>query len=150
MKLINSVLEDVKNPYICIESLRNTCSELLDRIPEFVRARVEFTHIRSVSFVERALLWWSFGVNERMVEDVAAMDPLWENGRLWVNADFEHDEKVYDSLEVIIAYMFQFQSVSDTRWVKSCSSSRLELRSFAVGLPGLVEHVKADKTVGLE
>ena len=98
MKLINSVLEDVKNPYICIESLRNTCSALLDHIPEFVKARVEFTHIRSASFVERALLWRSFGVDERMVEDVAAMDPLWENGRLWVIADFEHDEKVYDSL----------------------------------------------------
>ena len=84
------------------------------------------------------------------MEEIVALDPVWENGRLTVNADFELDADVFKTLEAVMAYMLRFRSFSETRWGKSCRSSRFILCALAVGLDGLVEHIEADDTVSME
>ena len=146
LQLINNVLEDVKNPYIYIESLRNTCSKLLDHNPVIEWNLRTFAVLR---------LWRGHscgGVSALANAWLKTLPPWTRFGRMAVSGltrTSNTTKRFTTRFGGIFGYMLQFQSVSETRWVKSCSSSRLVLRSFAVGLPSLDEHVKADKTVNL-
>ena len=108
-KLINGELSDFKDPYISTESLRNTTSELLDHVPQFVRS-FTFTAIRSGAFEERVRFWRTLEVEGKMIEDVAYIDTFWEHNRLVCNNDLEYDDNLFEKLEAIVAYSLQFSN----------------------------------------
>ena len=80
---------------------------------------------------------------------LVALDLYWDDGRLWVSADFENDDIVITTLSSSHTYLFKWQGFSETRWGKACSSARLFLRGLTSGMDGLYDMVKNDAAVSM-
>lgn len=138
---------DLKDAYIAIESLRNTFMSLHKVLPDFL--------VTVVVFVEPPAnrdgiyeFWQVLGVaDEEMLVEIVEINPWWDGERLQVSNVLELASDKVERLSAVILYILKFRSFTGSRFLGLGPSARTVAASMAMGLQGLVQMVRANKTV---
>lgn len=137
-----SSAEAVKDLHIVIEALRNSFSLLTKRMPVFLnrylaRRDEPVDHDAAIDF------WRAMGVEASMLESVAEVHPLWENGLLCVNTSLE-EGNVIEKVSHILLYLCKWRKFTDSRWVTVGPACRTLLWGLLVGLDKWVDLTRKD------
>ena len=92
--------------------------------------------------------WQSMGVDHQsMLELLAEVNPQWDTSLkvLRISALVYGRDGWFEMVRSCIMFNLQWMNWSDTRWAKMGVSSRLYVRSRAVGVDGLVSIITAGK-----
>ena len=99
---------------------------------------------------ETRLFWAALGVrrDDTIMNELVCVSPRWDRElqMLRVAGALQNEGSYHARLRGILLWAFHWRSWSDTRWQKMFHSSRLILRSKAVGVDYLVKMVQ--KTIG--
>ena len=140
---------DEKDFFVSIEALKNSRSDIHDKIGSFTASRVVFTHERTGTLSDREQLWRALGVVPTMIDTFAFMDPVYTNNVLRVNAALELEEGSRRKVGAAQLHCCTWTSMSLTRWGKVRDSAMRMVRSCLMGLEGLIDLVKQDDSISL-
>ena len=135
--------EDIQNLHIVVESLRNSFDLLLARLPEFLVKHLAFAGNRADTDAV-AGFWRDLGVEAGMVDQVAEVNPWWENGQLQVSSALSGDADAIEKVSHILLYLCKWRQFSESRWCTVGPCCRTLLWGLCVGLEAWVGIVRAD------
>lgn len=134
--------QDVQDLHIVIEALRNSFSILLERLPEFLTKHIAFCNSESLELVE--CFWRQLGVEADMVEEVAAVNPWFRDGSLYVSQEMADQPDCLERVSRVMLYLCRWRKFSDSRWCTVGTSCRSLLWGLCVGLEAWVAMARAD------
>ena len=105
--------EDIQNLHIVVESLRNSFDLLLARLPVFLVKHLAFVDDRADLDVI-AGFWRDLGVEAGMVDQVAEVNPWWENGQLQVSSALSGDADAIEKVSHILLYLCKWRQFSES------------------------------------
>jgi hypothetical protein len=138
-------VEGLKDMHIVLESLRNSFTLLVERLPAFLEQHLAFS-ADSYDVEEVLAFWRCMGIGADMLEAVAEVNPWWSaaDGHLWVNGRLADDSEATEKVSHILLYLFKWRKFTESRWITIGPACRSLLWGLCVGLERLVAMTRAD------
>jgi hypothetical protein len=135
--------DELRGLHVVMESLRNSFAILVERLPAFLG---EFLVFDSSGFDMDEVLgfWRCLGVEADMLEEVAAVNPWWADGRLCVNGALAGDSEAAQKVSHVLLYLFKWRLFTESRWITLGPACRSLLWGLCVGLDHLVAFTRKD------
>lgn len=99
---------------------------------------------RATMYDTACLVWRLLGVPADKVELFGLIDPLWEDGALWVNPYVLEDEETASKVTEVLFFASKWRTFSNSRWLTMGYATRALVLSLAFGLEHWVALVRAD------
>ena len=135
-------VEATQDLHIVMESLRNSFSLLVERLPLFLSTHLARRE-EPIEQEEAIDFWRTVGVEASMLELVAEVHPLWENGFLFVSSNLE-EASVIEKVSHVLLYLCKWRRYTDSRWATIGPACRTLVWGLLVGLDKWVALTRKD------
>ena len=123
-----------------MESLKNAYDILVRNVLGWLHLVVEFHDSDQASCMIE--LWSMCFSDARWVAEAIELNIIFDKdrGKLYVAAEFDGSDGIFDRLNVFLVQLWQFRTFSDSRWLTFGSSARTLLASMLLGLEEYVRY----------
>lgn len=141
-----SVMEFSSDPkvmrglFICIESLRNGFSLLMQNLKPWLQEVLQYED--AAGFPHHAL-WALLGLDPNMAEIAEDLQLRFHGGQLKVASKWAIDPAVWGSIELVLLHIWSFRKYSDSRWLSLGPSCRGLMAAQVTGIFAYVQWVLA-------
>jgi len=118
-RLATDEVQFSKDAFVAIEGVRNSFSQLMDHLPDFVIDRVTaYSDLADEpTYYEMYELGVALGMQGYFLELMAEMKLRYLEGHLLVTADAMADPMVYRRVESILLHAWRIEKFTDSRWL---------------------------------
>ena len=139
--LLTDASAGLKDLFIVVASLKNSFDLLVNHMPAFLREKVAF-QTAPCDHSEVSEFWCAMGVEPDVLEVLCDLQPVWQDGTLWISNKHRDSPNLMEQLSGVMLYLFRFRKFSESRWTTIGESARVLVGSLAIGLEGLVRMVR--------
>ena len=140
-----SSVQDHKDMFVIMESLRNAYTLLVERLPAFLDFNLHFRD-QDTDFTQASTFWRVLGVAEESIAEFAAIDPQWEDGKLFVNSRVTDDPEGINSVTHLFMKAATWRKFTKSRWLSLGHAARSLTMCLPLGLEMWVSQVRHDPT----
>ena len=134
---------ELRDFHITMESLRNSAALLYQHVGEFIMYNLAFDPV-DYDFDEVCAFWIAMGIHVDWVERIAELNPIWREGKLYVNARVRLQKNWRDEVAIVCVCIFKWRRFSESRWCGSATAGKSLLGSLSIGLEELVRRTRDD------
>jgi hypothetical protein len=125
-----------------VDGVRHAFGDLLTQLSQWVGGRLA-PHPSAVSAEEAQAFWTTLGVDAVMVESVAAVNPWFRDGTLFVSAEVLAQNNCLEEISAVVLYLLRLRRHTESRWMSVGLAARGLLGALAVGLGDMVAQLRA-------
>jgi hypothetical protein len=137
--------ETFRKLHVSVESLRNSYDLLHRFLKPFIAAHLQFDE-REYDYQEVYSFWLLLSVEEEVAAELAELNLHWEGNVLWVSSKSRDQEGLLEKVSACALAVFKFKDFTASRWLTVGCSCRSLVGSLAIGLSGLVDMIRKDKS----
>ena len=147
--------DDVKDDlHIVSSAFLKGSSALFDHLDSFLMAKLEFARC-DASIEDRRRYWQHYGVmNEEskspeILEECVLLDLRWDPVlcKILVNSDLQNEPNIWQRMRAVCFFCLRWRVFSETRWCGATPSSKMLVRSWALGSEPLALLTMTDPNV---
>ena len=136
-------IEDLKDLYIVVGSLRNSFDLIHSHLKTFVVENILFV-AEEGDAQETYHYWVQLGVQSDVAEALADLNLQWANGHLQVNDRHKSSECLIEAICTSMLTIFKWTKFTDSRWCTIGAASRSLVASLTVGLEALAKKIRSN------
>ena len=141
----------MRDVYVSIESLRNSCDLLERYLNHWISLRLRLVPARSAEWVSaREELWHALGIEPDPAAVLAEqLHFSFEDGCICVKEHSEHSLDLVGAISAALLACWRFKKLTTSRWLIVGTSSRTVTAALLTGMPDLVKYIQKESSSGL-
>ena len=109
--------------FVIMESLRNSYTLLVERLPAFLDFNLHFRD-QNTDFEQASIYWRALGVAEESIAEFAAIDPQWAEEKLFVNNVISDGTAGINKVTQMFMKASKWRQFTKSRWLSFGHAAR--------------------------